>query len=91
MNLTIALSIGIPIIANIVAFVLYDISNKKMFEATVELHINQIKKEVDEIEDDIKEIKKDFVPRVELNSEFKNIYKRIELFDKKYDDVTRKL
>ena len=91
MNLTIILSIVIPIVANIVAFVLYDISNKKMFEATVKLHIDQIKKEVDEIEDEIKEIKKDFIPRVELNSEFKNIYKRIELFDKRYDDVARKL
>tara|TARA_R110000764_G_scaffold73003_1_gene149238 strand:- start:461 stop:718 length:258 start_codon:yes stop_codon:yes gene_type:complete len=83
MDSTTILSIAIPIIVNIIAFVFYDMSNKKIFQATVEESLKAIKKDVLEIEEDVKDIKKVYVPRVELSGEFKNIYKRIDLIDKK--------
>ena len=83
MDLITALTVAIPIIVNIIAFVFFDISNKKIFEATVQESLKSIKKDVIEVEEDVKDIKKLYVPRVELSGEFKNIYKRIDLIHKK--------
>ena len=83
MDSTTAITIAIPIIVNIVAFIFFDISNKKIFQATVQESLKTIKKDVVEVEQEVKDIKNIYVPRVELNSEFKNVYKRIELINER--------
>jgi len=83
MSATLILSIIAGIAINFIGVAIIFWKNSSNFDAKIGERISHIQEDIKDIEEDIKLSKETYVPRVELNIQFKNIYKRLELADNK--------
>ena len=72
MSLTVIISIAVGIVINLIGVAIIFWKNSSIYDA-------KVGEQISHIQEDIKEIKDTYVPRTELSSEFKNVYKRLEI------------